>query len=212
MDTHHPTMTDDPRIAQLIESVERQFAASAARADQTAATLERLVATVGELATPREGTNGSLDTVLQYTSEAMEEARRVRQIVATQAELAHTQVDAISSIDERLESLDQEVRLSREERRKPDEATDRIDQMQRKVARALNVIRDLLLKQQQESRNVLAGMKDLTDALTRRQQELQSHVTKQTDRIASKGGGAATWFSAIAALAAIGAVVATLLK
>ncbi|MCZ6683131.1 MAG: hypothetical protein O7B26_08100 [Planctomycetota bacterium] len=212
MDTHHPTMTDDPRIAQLIESVEQQFAASAARADQTVAALERLVATVGKLATPSEGTNGSLDSVLQYTSEAMEEARRVRQIVATQAELAHTQVDAISSIDERLESLDQEVRLSREERRKPDEATDRIDQMQRKVARALNVIRDLLLKQQQESRNVLAGMKDLTDALTRRQQELQSHVTKQADRIASKGGGAATWFSAIAALAAIGAVVATLLK
>ncbi|MCZ6698637.1 MAG: hypothetical protein O7D94_06880 [Planctomycetota bacterium] len=212
MDTHHPTMTDDPRIAQLIESVEQQFAASAARADQTVAALERLVATVGKLATPSEGTNGSLDSVLQYTSEAMEEARRVRQIVATQAELAHTQVDAISSIDERLESLDQEVRLSREERRKPDEATDRIDQMQRKVARALNVIRDLLLKQQQESRNVLAGMKDLTDALTSRQRELQSHVTKQVDRIASKGGGAATWFSAIAALAAIGAVVATLLK
>lgn len=212
MDTHHPTMIDDPRIAQLIESVERHFAASGARADQAAATLERVLATVGELATPNEGTNGSLDSVLQYTSETMEEARRVRQIVATQAELAHTQVDAISSIDERLESLNQEVLASREERLKADEATSRIDETQRKIARALNVLRDLLLKQQEASLSNQNSFKDLTDALTSRQQELQSHVTRQVDRIASRGGGAATWFSAIAALAAIGAVVAVLLK
>lgn len=212
METHHPTMTDDPRIAQLFETLEHHFATADVRADQAAAKLERLAAMVRELASPREGANGSLESVLQNTSDTMEEARRVRQIVATQTELAHSQVDAISSIDERIEALDHEIRTLREERLKADDAMGRIDETQRKVARALNMIRDMLLKQRDETRNAFAGVKGLTDVLTGQQQELRSHVTKQIDRIASKGGGAATWFSAIAALAAIGAVAALFLK
>ncbi|MFQ5422615.1 MAG: hypothetical protein ACE5F9_01395 [Phycisphaerae bacterium] len=201
----------DPRIAQLIEAVEKRHAEAAERAEQTTAAIERLAASIDAMPAPGTTGNGDLPSVLQNTTEAMEQAQRVREIVATLPEIASSQVDAISSLDDHLHAVDQRVSTLRDERLQSDQVTIQVSNTQRQIARALNVLRDMLIKQAEQSRGAAAEVQGLKEALVGQHQKLRTHVTRQIETSVPRVGPA-TVFSIVAALAALGTLALLLIQ
>jgi len=212
------TVDPDPRIVQLVAAVERRLAETAERAEQTTAAIERLAASIDAMPASSTTGNGDFSSVLHNTTEAMEQAQRVREIVATLPEIASSQVDAISSLDERLSTLgnhvqtvDERVSNLRDERLQSDQVTIQVSNTQRQIARALNVLRDMLLKQAEQSTGIAAEVQDLKDALISQHQNLRTHVTRQIETSTPRVGPA-TAFSIVAALAALGTLALLLLQ
>lgn len=214
MQDHDSSVADpaqaDSQLDRLMAKIDKHIADTQARAEQSDATIERLAIVMKDLPAT-DADNGSIKTIVANTTETMEQTRRLREIVATLPEIASSQVDAIGSLDEHLGTLEKHINAVREERARSDDIGAQLDDKQRQIAKALNAVREMLQRQGEEARTVAAGVKGLTDRISSQQEEMRHQLTRQIQAVGAKGG-MATAFSIIAALAAIGAFVAVLMK
>lgn len=191
----------DDRILRTLERLESQLIAESARARETATIVTKLANVVENLpAQPPSGGNGSMGGV-EIISEG-EHGHRLREVMASLPDLARSQVDALATIDGRMNELSEKVTAyyvsfneTSNEILDTKRGIEAVHELQTEIqtkhqqaAKALNVLREMFNKSSEENRTIASSQQtailgvdssilDVKTTLTRGLEHVQSKLT-----------------------------------
>lgn len=224
MGTNSDRREMDERILRILDRLESQVNAQDTRLREIAAAVGRLSTSVDTLpARIPSGGNGSVGEVEVISGG--ENGQRLREVMSSLPDLAKSQVEALSSLDQQMNTLGEKVTayyMSFTETSNDILDTKKgiegvrelqadIQAKHQQAAKALNVLREMLNKTAEENRGLAAKHQSAVSGVEGSITDLRSTLTRSIQTVQDKASNASV-FAILATVCAIAAAVGAFLK